>query len=378
MLVIVNEKGEQVKTAKRKVSRIGVDITVSSSPDSRKDSRLKVLDFATQVLSDSSLSQLLPSVCESSLLELLYNRGHERQDQEQTNTVRMCLNAGLIPQFSEEFSVSVGQVNVDLLRTTKTLLERAVRSFSRIFLYSILEHKSTTSNTRLEQVPSHPGFLLQKATRRRVLLARLVYDELSNVTTKEIEKFISNSVYTSSAKELMSFFEDSVKKEVDIPSKILNEAICVDKVGGDDSTREQRIQKTEKAQTLLRLLISLLVPRKQSNAVLGSILNQILTHTTEILENLVTDTVTKHSVCDVDVANVCSMIPFVSDVIVLLSVHSQDTAALRCALPAISKLLSTLSRARGLFPVNSYKRRTRRFVKWNEHLTTYRAKSRFR
>ena len=148
----------------------------------------------------------------------------------------------------------------------------------------------------------------------------------------------------------MSFFEDSVKKEVDIPSKILNEAICVDKVGDDDSTREQRIQKTEKAQTLLRLLISLLVPRKQSNAVLGSILKQILTHTTEILENLVTDTVTKHSVCDVDVANVCSMIPFVSDVIVLLSVHSQDTAALRCALPAISKLLSTLSRARGIFP----------------------------
>ena len=217
-------------------------------------------------------------------------------------------------------------------------------SFSNLFVYS-----RSPTNT-LEQVPSHPGFLLQKATRRRVLLARLVYDELSNVTTKEIEKFISNSVYASSAKELMSFFEDSVKKEVDIPSKILNEAICVDKVGGDDSTREQRIQKTDKAQTLLRLLISLLVPRKQSNAVLGSILKQILTHTTEILENLVTDTVTKHSVCDVDVANVCSMIPFVSDVIVLLSVHSQDTAALRCALPAISKLLSTLSRARGLFP----------------------------
>ena len=208
-------------------------------------------------------------MCESSLLELLYNRGHERQDQEQTNTVRMCLNAGLIPQFSEEFSVSVGQVNVDLLRTTKTLLERAVRSFSRIFFR--IQFSNTNQNTRLEQVPSHPGFLLQKATRRRVLLARLVYDELSNVTTKEIEKFISNSVYTSSAKELMSFFEDSVKKEVDIPSKILNEAICVDKVGGDDSTREQRIQKTEKAQTLLRLLISLLVPRKQSNAVLGSI-----------------------------------------------------------------------------------------------------------
>ena len=60
MLVIVNEKGEQVKTAKRKVSRIGVDITVSSSPDSRKDSRLKVLDFATQVLSDSSLSHFFP------------------------------------------------------------------------------------------------------------------------------------------------------------------------------------------------------------------------------------------------------------------------------------------------------------------------------
>ena len=174
-----------------------------------------------------------------------------------------------------------------------------------------------------------------------------MYDEFLNVTTKEIEEFISNSVYTSSAKVLMSFFEDSVKKEVDIPSKILNEAICVDKVGGDDSTREQRIQKTQKAQTLLRLLISLLVPRKQSNAVLGSILNQILTHTTEILENLVTDTVT---VRDVDVANVGSMIPFVSDVIVLLSIHSQDTAALRCALPAISKLLSTLSRARGLFP----------------------------
>ena len=151
MLVIVNEKGEQVKTAKRKVSRIGVDITVSSSPDSRKDSRLKVLDFATQVLSDSSLSQLLPSVCESSLLELLYNRGHERQDQEQTNTVRMCLNAGLIPQFSEEFSVSVGQVNVDLLRTTKTLLERAVRSFSRIFLYT-LEHQPTHSN-RYRHIP---------------------------------------------------------------------------------------------------------------------------------------------------------------------------------------------------------------------------------
>ena len=212
--------------------------------------------------------------------------------------------------------------------------------FFYLFPRSILEHQSQS------QVPSHPGFLLQKATRRRVLLARLVYDEFSNVTTKEIEEFISNSVYASSAKELMIFFEDSVKKkEIHIPSKILNEAICLDKVGGDDSTRQEKTQKTEKAQTLLRLLISLLVPRKQGNAVLGSILNQILTHTTEILENLITDT----SVCDADVANVCSMVPFVSDVIVLLSVHSQDTAALRFALPAISKLLSTLSRARGLF-----------------------------
>ena len=149
MLVIVNEKGEQVKTAKRKVSRIGVDITVSSSPDTRKDSRLKVLDFATQVLSDSSLSQLLPSVCESSLLELLYNRGHERQDQEQTNTVRMCLNAGLIPQFSEEFSVSVGQVNVDLLRTTKTLLERAVRSF---FTFSLVQFLNINLNHRYRHI----------------------------------------------------------------------------------------------------------------------------------------------------------------------------------------------------------------------------------
>ena len=171
MLIVVNEKGEQVKDTKRQVSRIGVDISVSSSPDSRKDSRLKTLDFATRVLSASSLSQLLPSVCESSLLELLYNRGHERQDQEETDTVRMCLNAGLIPQFSETFSVSLGQVNVDLLRTTKTLLERVV--------------------------PSHPGLLLQKATRRRVLLARLVYDEFSNVTTKEIEEFISNSLYVA-------------------------------------------------------------------------------------------------------------------------------------------------------------------------------------
>ena len=163
----------------------------------------------------------------------------------------------------------------------------------------------------------------------------------------------------------MTFFEDSVET-VKIPSKILREAICVDTTKREGSSNseyclvgaeldeeqkeeEQKNQKAEKAQTLLRLLISLLVPRKHSNAALGSILSTILTHTTEIVEKLINDTDTNDFIRDADVANACSMIPFVSDVIALMSVHSQDTAALRCVLPAISKLLSALSKARGLF-----------------------------
>jgi len=183
-------------------------------------------------------------------------------------------------------SVSVGNVKVNLLHTTKTLLERVV--------------------------PKHPGLLLQKLTRRRVLLARLVYDELSNVSMDEIESYFSLS-----SSDLM---------KAAVPESMSD------------------------AQT--RLLIALLIS-KEKNSALGSILESILTHTTQAVEKIIANTDTNDFVQDEDVANACAMIPFVSDAVALISVYSKDTIALRHVLPAISSLLSSLTRVRGHFKSSS-------------------------
>jgi len=104
MLVVANEKGEAIKNTKRKVSRIGVDIQVRSDLPDKNNVALKTLEFASRVLCPDSLETLLPSRCESTLLEMLYKRTQTNNDT--TNTVRMCLNAGLVSFFFLFFTFS--------------------------------------------------------------------------------------------------------------------------------------------------------------------------------------------------------------------------------------------------------------------------------